>query len=202
MVKQETDEGPYREVQARGRRYPAEAAEEYGEVDLSPHAVLVPSTEQPHAQWRYCTDEKGPHEVSVERARAEETVWTDDAPQDASIEMHPCDRTVKAVDCLWCADAGNISEHPVQNSNLSDAGDEGRDHLDGKEKFRRYLHVMSKFQVGRELDALGGADVAVGDEDHIGDGPAREHYTANELADEVQAAMLVRYSHHDTDRDE
>lgn len=61
---------------------------------------------------------------------------------------------------------------------------------------------MAKLKVGREFDALGGADVAVGDKDHVGDRAAGEDDAADELADEVEAAVLVRDCHDYADWDE
>ena len=58
---------------------------------------------------------------------------------------------------------------------------------------------MPEFQVGGELDALSGGYVAVGHEDHVGDGPAGEHDTADQLTDEVQRRVLVRNGHDDAD---
>lgn len=42
---------------------------------------------------------------------------------------------------------------------------------------------------------MGGADVAVGDEDHIGDWTAGEDGATDQLADEVEAAVLVGDCH-------
>ena len=61
---------------------------------------------------------------------------------------------------------------------------------------------MAEFQIGGELDALGGRDVAVGDEDHVGDGAAGKDDAADQLADEVEARVLVCDGHDDADGDE
>lgn len=60
---------------------------------------------------------------------------------------------------------------------------------------------MTKLQVGREFNALCRTDIAVSNEDHVRDGPAREHDTTDELADEIEAAVLIGYSHDDAHGD-
>ena len=71
----------------------------------------------------------------------------------------------KTVDGFGRADVGDVAEHPIQDSDLGDAGDEGGDHLDFEEEFGGDFHVVAEFEVGGEFYALGGADVAVCDED-------------------------------------
>lgn len=61
---------------------------------------------------------------------------------------------------------------------------------------------MAEFEVGGELDTLGGGDVAIGDEEHVCDGAAGEDGTADELADEVDAGVLVGDGHDDAVGDE
>lgn len=50
---------------------------------------------------------------------------------------------------------------------------------------------MPQLQIRRELDALRGADVAVGHEDHVCDGAAGEEGAAGDLVNEVGGGMLV-----------
>lgn len=50
---------------------------------------------------------------------------------------------------------------------------------------------MPELEVGGELDALRGADVAVGHEDHVCDGAAGEERAAGDLVDEVGGGVLV-----------
>ena len=68
--------------------------------------------------------------------------------------MHSSDRTGEVVDCFGCADAINIDEHPVKHSDLSDGGNESGNELELEEEPWRDLHVLSKFEVGGELDTL------------------------------------------------
>ena len=97
--------------------------------------------------------------------------------------MHPRNRTHEPVDRLGRADARHPHEHPVQHADLRHAADQRRRHLDREELLRRDLHVVAELEVGGELDALGRRDVAVGDEDHVGHGPAGEDDAADQLAD-------------------
>lgn len=59
---------------------------------------------------------------------------------------------------------------------------------------------MAEFQVRGELDALSGADVGVGHKYHVCDWAARENDATEQLADEVETAVLVGDSHDDTNR--
>lgn len=147
-------------------------------------------------------DEKSPDEVSVKGAFAEEAARTDDAPEDAAVKVDTRNGAGEAVDGFGRADARDIDEHPVEDGDLGDAGDEGGGHLDGEEELGRDFHVVAEFEVGGELDALGGADVAVGDEDHVGDWAAGEDDAADELGDEIEATVLVGDCHDDSDWDE
>lgn len=91
--------------------------------------------------------------------------------------------------------------------------------MDFEEEFGGDLHVVAQFEVGGEFDALGGGDVAVCDKDlgilmsvgescadvgrmvnahHICNRPPREDYAADELADEVETAVLIRNGHDNT----
>lgn len=116
--------------------------------------------------------------------------------------MHAGDGAGEAVDGLGRADAFDVCKHPVEDADLGDGGDEGGDDLDEEHDAGRDLHVVPEFEVGGELDALGGGDVAVGDEDHVGDGAAGEGDAADKLADEVDAAVLVGDGHDDAVGDE
>lgn len=116
--------------------------------------------------------------------------------------MDASDGACEAVDGLGGADSLNVGKHPVEDADLGDGGDERGDDLDGEHDARRDLHVVAELEVGGELDALGGGDVAVGDEDHVGDGAAGKGDAADELADEVDAAVLVGDGHDDAVGDE
>lgn len=110
--------------------------------------------------------------------------------------------TGKTVDGFGSTDALDVGEHPVENADLGDGGDERGDDLDEEHDARWNLHVVAEFEVGGELDTLGGGDVAVGDEEHVGDGAAGEDGAADELADEVDTGVLVGDGHDDAVRDE
>lgn len=57
--------------------------------------------------------------------------------------MHASYRAYKTIDCVWRADVGDVIEHPIQDSDLSDAGDDGGDHLDFEEEFGGNFHVVA-----------------------------------------------------------
>lgn len=54
----------------------------------------------------------------------------DDDPEYGAVEVYASWRADKAVDGVSGADAWDVCEHPVQHADLSNAGDEGRSHLD------------------------------------------------------------------------
>ena len=111
--------------------------------------------------------------------------------------MDPSYRTSETIDCLRSAEARNVDEHPVKNTNLCQTRDEGSHHLNVKEKLWRDLHVMPELEIGGELNPLSRTDVAVGYKNHIRYGTTGEYNTANELADEVETAVLIGDGHDD-----
>lgn len=82
--------------------------------------------------------------MPVEGAFAEEAPGADDAPEDTAVEVDARDGAGEAVDSFRRADPRDVGEHPVQNGDLGDAGDEGGDHLDGEEDFRGDFHVVAQ----------------------------------------------------------
>ena len=133
--------------------------------------------------------------MSIQGAFTEEPTWSDNTPEYATVKMHPSYRTSETVDGLWSAEARNVEEHPVENTNLCQARDNGSHHLDIKEKLWRDLHVMTELEVGGEFNPLCRTDVAVGHKNHVRHGTTGEDDTANELADEVKAAVLIGDGH-------
>jgi len=85
---------------------------------------------------------------------AEELAWADYTPEDAAVEVDPCERAGEAAYGVRGADAGDVGEHPVQDADLRDGGDNGGDHLYGEEGAGWDFHVVAEFEVGREFDAL------------------------------------------------
>lgn len=116
--------------------------------------------------------------------------------------MYAGNGACEAVDGLGRAEALDVCKHPVEDADLGDGGDESGDDLDEEHDARGDFHVVPELEVGGELDALGGGDVAIGDKDHVGDGAAGKGDAADELADEVDAAVLVGDGHDDAVGDE
>lgn len=73
--------------------------------------------------------------------------------------------------------------------------------MDAEEQAGRDLHVVSQFEVGGELDALCGADVAIGYKDHVGYGATWEERATRELVDEVGGGVLIGYCGNDASGD-
>ena len=186
-----------------GRGNETQGTKHNRKIDFSPHTARNTSaSNEPDQDGRDRTDEESPYQWSVEPPFPKESLGTDDAPQNAAIEMYSRDRTGEAVDGLGSADALNMGKHPVQDSDLRDTGDKCGRHLDFEEDFRRNLHVMAELEVGGELEPLGRADVAKGNKNHVRNRTTGENDTADELADQVRAALLVRDRHDDPDRNE
>ena len=61
---------------------------------------------------------------------------------------------------------------------------------------------MAELEIRGEFDALGGTNVAVGDKDHIGHRSSGKDDAADELADKVEAIMLICDGHDDRNRQE
>ena len=143
-VEEEADERPDREVETRGRRYPAQTAKEDGQVDFAPQAAGgAAAADEPDEDRGDEADEEGPDQRPVEGAFAEAALRADYAPEDTAIEVDAGYGACEAVDCLRGADVGDVGEHPVQDADLDDAGDEGGGYLHFEEEFRGDLHVVA-----------------------------------------------------------
>ena len=113
-VEEEADDGPDGEVETGGGRYPAETAEEDGEVYFAPQvAGGAAAADEPDEDGGDEADEECPDQRSVEGAFAEKALRADYAPEDGTVEVHASYGTCKAVDCFGGADFGDVSEHPV-----------------------------------------------------------------------------------------
>ena len=120
VVKHVADESPNGEVETGGRGDPGQGAEEDGEVDLADDVALAFARVEPEDYRSDGADREAVDQDVVCCFWAEEFAGPDDAPEDAAVEMHASERTCEAVDCLWCADTGDVCEHPVQNADLRD----------------------------------------------------------------------------------
>lgn len=131
----------------------------------------------------------------VKRTRAKEFAWPNNAPEDAAVEMDAGDRAIESVDGVGCANTWNEIEHPVEYSDLCETGDDRDGKLQLEKNPWRDFHVVAKLEVGGELQTLGGGDVAKCCKDHIGNRTTGKYDSADQLADEVDAALLVRNGH-------
>lgn len=61
---------------------------------------------------------------------------------------------------------------------------------------------MAELKIGGKLETLGGCDVTISGEDHICYWATGERCTANQLANEVETALLVGDCHDDADGNE
>lgn len=152
--------------------------------------------------WCDGTCKERPHERSVEGARPKKSLWSHHAPKDRAVEVDAGNGAGEAVDRFWGADPRDIGEHPVQDANLRQARDDGCGQLKVEQDPWRDLHIMPQLQVGTEFQPLRRGNVAIRHKNHIRDGPARKHNTANQLADEVYAILLVGDGHDDANGDE
>lgn len=165
-IENKTHERPDREIETRSRWDPAQASEEDGQVDFAPGAARWGApADEPDEDRGDEADEEGPDERAVEGVFAEEAVGADDAPKDAAVEVDARDGAGEAVDGVRGADVRDVGEHPVQDGDLDEAGDEGGGELDFEEEFGGDFHVVAQFEVGGEFHALGRGDIAVCDED-------------------------------------
>lgn len=112
--------------------------------------------------------------------------------------MNAGDRAAEAADSIGGTQALDIGKHPIEDTDLRHRGDKRGDDLNGEHDPRRDLHVMAELQIRGKLDALRRRDVTVGNENHVGDRSTGEDSAANELANQVNAAMLIRDGHDDT----
>ena len=143
-IEEQADECPDGEVETGGGRDPAQTAEDDGEVYLAPRAAGgAAAADEPDEDRGDEADWECPDQRSVEGVLAEEAVRADDAPEDGAVEVHAGDGADEAVDCLGGAEVGDVGEHPVEDADLDDAGDEGGGDLDFEEEFGRDFHVVA-----------------------------------------------------------
>ena len=201
VVEDVAHQGPDGEVEACGRRDPAQRPEEDRQVDLADDAVLLVAPVEPERDGRDSANQETPHQRAVSRSGTEELGGADHAPEDGTVEVDAGYRASEAVDGLGRADAGNVCEHPVEDRNLGERGHNRCHHLDFEEDPRWDFHVMPKLQIRGKLDALSRRDVAVGHEHHIRNGPSGKDKACDELTDKVDATVLVRHCHYYADGD-
>jgi len=89
---------PNGEVESGGRWNPAQAPEHDGEVDFTEYGLAAAAGEVPEYDGCDGADGEGPDQVLVESARTEEFSWSDDTPEDTSVEVNAGDGAVEAVD--------------------------------------------------------------------------------------------------------
>lgn len=116
--------------------------------------------------------------------------------------MDTGDGARKAVDGFRGTKTLDVGKHPIQNANLGNRRDESCHYLHSKEDSRWNLHIVAKFKIRCELDALRRRDVPISDENHIGNGTTREDDAADELTDQINTTVLICYSHDDAVGDE
>lgn len=202
VVEKPADHSPHREVEAGCWRNPAKTAKKHRKIDLSPNAVLLLSAKEPHPDRGNGAEQESPNKRSVQCSRPEKPRRTNYTPQNASVEMNPGDWAIEAVDGLRRADTRDKCQHPVQDANLSKAGNNRGRELEREKQSRWDFHVVAKFKVRREFQALSGCDISICHKHHVRNRSSRKHYTADELTNEVKATLLVGDRHHDADRNE
>lgn len=116
--------------------------------------------------------------------------------------MHSCDWAGEPVDCLRGANPRYVDKHPVENADLSQRGHNSGNHLDSEQYPGWDFHVVAKLEISSKLDALGRGDVTVGYKNHVGYRTAGKECAGDELADQINTAVLVGDSHDDPNGDE
>ena len=118
VVEDVTHNRPNGEVESSSRRNPAQATEHDGEIDLTQDGLAAATGEIPEYDGCDGADGEGPDQVLVESARTEEFSWSDDTPENTSVEVNAGDGAVVTVDGRGCADTGDVVQHPIENANL------------------------------------------------------------------------------------
>ena len=94
-----------------------------------PYALLLIATHEVDSNGGDGSHGKCPYQRTIQGAWTEESVGSDYSPEDTAVEVDSCDRTVEPVNGLRCADAGNVNEHPIEDTDLGETRDQGGDHL-------------------------------------------------------------------------
>ena len=198
-LEDEPDNGPG-DVIDGGRGWDeTRSREDEGEVDVADDAV------GPFEADDVCddgADEANDEEYAqckISLPTGELASGANDAPDDGGRAKHLSAGAAEVVLLVGGAHVVDVGEHPCLDTELNCSGNNGCDNLGPEHGPRGDFHVVAKFEVRRELDALGRGDIAVCDEHHIGNGTAREHGATNQLADQIYATVLICDCHDDAD---
>ena len=191
LIKNKAHNGPGGIIDGAGGRDLARTAEDKRHVDVAEVGSWEGACETVKDEGGDGAGEEEPEQVAVELAGGENAGGADETPDDGGGEEDAAVGALEVVLVVGGADVFDVSEGPVEDADLHEAGPDGGDHLAREEHARRHFHVVAEFEVGGEGQSLGHGDVAVGFEEHHGDWPARLHVADDEFRDDVEAELHV-----------
>lgn len=184
FLKHPPDHPPRQIIQRRrGRDLPG-SSEEKRRVQEPERGFGEHTREEVDQNWGGEADEPEPVEVCVEGAWGEDALGADEAPDDGGVEEDAAVGAGEAVGLVLGADVfdGVGEEGPAEDGDLDEAGPDGGDGLGEEHGARGDLHVLAEFEVLGEVEALGHGYVAVGFEEHHGEGFAGLDVAGHEFA--------------------
>ena len=201
LVEESADDTPRGVSHGCRGRDVSSTAEDDGHVDVSEVGPGPFSCCEIDEDWCDETDEEEPGEGTVDTFCAEDALWTNDSPNDRCGEEHSCIWTGVVVYLAGLTDTVNGTEGPVVDGDLDNTRPESRYKLGPEGNALWDFHVMGKFDVLSEVEALVCCDVAVHLEHHHGERPSGLHVTNDEFGNDVEANLHVRCGLDDPDRE-
>ena len=130
-------------------------------------------------------------DVNLQLTGSKQAGWANTTKQKRSLGEDFRRRADEPILLPGSANILNVCEDPALNADSDKARDCGGDDLSEEHDSGWDLHVMTKFQVSREVEGLFRHDGAVNLEDHNGDGLPGNDVAGDELGENVESQLLV-----------
>lgn len=200
LVEDKADDTPGEVVEGSSGRDQSATTEDDGGVEVADGGLGPGTGTEVDHDRKNSTGEPEPHHVGIHLTRGEDTLRSNDTPDNGGVEKYTTVGAAEMVGLGLGADIGNSTEGPVHDSNLDDGAPQTRNHLSGKGDTRRNLHVVTKLHVLQEEQSLVHGNVTVCLEQHHGHGASRLHVTDDEFGDDVETDLDVGCGLHNTAR--
>lgn len=161
LVEDVTDDTPGEVVEGSGGRNQCATTENDRSAEVADGGLGPGAGTKVDQDRKEGTGEPEPHHVGVQLARREDTLRSNDTPDDGSVEK---DTTVGAREMVLlglAADIANGTEGPVHDGDLDYGAPQTGNHLSSKGDTGRNLHVVAKLHVLQEEQSLVHGNVTI-----------------------------------------
>ena len=201
VVEDESDNDPLGQVPHGGRRNQTSSTEESGEEDVTQHRLRVAAGNKELDERAESTDEPEVVSPRVESTSTEDTLGSNDTPDNGGVVESTSVGAGKTLRLVRCADAVDVTTEEVVGGDLDEREPDDGESLGGEHASGRNLEVVADLHVRDVGKGVSHGHVTERLEHHHGNGATREHVTEDHLSDDVQTGLLVGDSLDDTDGD-